>query len=162
MEIFKPKNAHKFQIIIFCILMIHGCKDVRVENYYLPKNFEGNVAVIYSNNNTEKQEVYNYNIPDNGILKTSYKFYAGDYRINYYQKNELNEYDTLYERLSSSKLDTSKSSIYFNRVLTFNKYGSKNVYTVSTFYVGKKNVSDLAKDRFLFEKKIEEIVLAKE
>ena len=58
--------------------------------------------------------------------------------------------------------DTTKSIIFFNRVLTFNKPGSKEAYTISSFYVGKKKASDLGKDRFFFEKKLEEIVLGKE
>lgn len=141
--------------------MIEGCNKIRVKNYFLPKDFEGNVAIIYSNNGDGEQDIYNFYIPDNGILKTPYVFYKGDYKINFYQKNRRNEYDTLYEELPSTTFDTSKNRIYFNRVLTFKKHDSESIYTVSSFYVGKKNASELSKDRFLFEKKLEEIVLAK-
>ncbi len=77
-------------------------------------------------------------IPVNGSLRTPYSFFAGDYWINFLQKNEKGDYDTLYEELPSTKIDTSKNRIYFNRILTFEKYKSKDAYTVNAFYVGKK------------------------
>ena len=42
------------------------------------------------------------------------------------------------------------------------EHGNKNTYTVGTFYVGKENASNLGKDRFFFQKKLEEIVWGKE
>jgi len=142
--------------------MIQACNNkIRVKNYFLPEGFEGNVAIFYSNTGDEKKDVLDFYIPDSGILRTPYGFSEGDYRINFYQKNGQNGYDTLHEELASRGVDTNKNRIYFNRVLTFQKEGSKDVYTVSSFYVGKKAASDLTEERFFFERKLEKMVLEK-
>ena len=144
------------------MLILQGCNTkIRIENYFLPKVFEGNVAVIYTGSIKERQDVYDFNIPEDGILRTPYTFHEGDYKINYYQKNEYNGYDTLYEELPSKRIDTTKNRIYFNRVLSFEKYTSKGRYTVNTFYVGKKKTSELVKDRFFFEARLEKLLLEK-
>lgn len=144
---------------LLCILAVQACgPNPKVKNYFMPKGFEGNVAVIYSNAH-HQSDVYNYYIPENGILKTDYGFFEGNYRINFYQKNDVNGYDTLYEELPSKVYDSSKNRIYFNRVLTFQRLNSDTIYTVGTFYVGKKQALDLEKDRFLFEKRLEKMLL---
>lgn len=161
MKKLKLKNLIQINSI-FCILILQGCNTkIRTENYFLPKDFEGNVAVIYTNVIKENKDIYNFEIPEDGILRTPYSFHEGNYRINYYQKNEFNGFDTLYEELPSKKIDTTKNRIYFNRVLSFEKYTDKERYTVSTFYVGKKKASELIKDRFFFERRLEETLLGK-
>lgn len=138
-----------------------GCKDnMQKQNYFIPKNFEGNIAIVYSNSNADKQDVYEFTIPENGLLNVPYQFSEGNYVKNFYQKNLSNKYDTLFEELPSVKIDTSKNRIYFNRILTFEKAGNEPII-VETFYVGKTKTEEVAKDRFLFEKKLEEIVLEK-
>ena len=51
--------------------------------------------------------------------------------------------------------ETTKNEIVFPRILTFSKTDVKEVFTVNTFYVGKRKVEELAKDRFFFERKLE-------
>lgn len=143
---------------LFCIIALLGCNEIRIENYFIPQNFTGNVAVIYSNNKSSSEDVYNYTIPQDGILKTDYSFKEGKFKINFFQKNNFNRYDTLYEELPGKQIDTTKNRIYFNRVLTFKKGNGQEVI-VSTFYVGKVKSSDLEKDRFLFEQSLEKIIL---
>lgn len=101
MEKSKQNKLIKYVCILYCIAMIQACNKIRTKNYFLPKDFEGNVAIIYSNNDYSVQDTYDYIIPDNGILKTKFSFKEGDYRINFYQKNQHNGYDTLYEQLPS-------------------------------------------------------------
>jgi len=145
---------------IFSAVLLLGCNKIRVENYFIPQDFTGNVAVIYSNNKTTSKEVYNYVIQENGILKTNYSFVKGKFEINFYQTNNLNKYDTLYEELPGKQIDTTKNRIYFNRVLTFKKGSGQEVF-VSAFYIGKEKSSALEKDRFLFERYLEKTILGK-
>lgn len=151
----------KLALLPIAALLLSGCNDkLTVINYFIPKDFEGNIAIIYSKTDSGKQGVYNFTIPDNGLLKVPYKFYKGDYIQNYYQRNKNNEYDTLKVELPSFKIDTIKNRIYFSRILTFEKKGIEPII-VETFYVGRKKATELAKDRFFFENRLEEIVLDK-
>jgi len=85
-EKLKLKNLIKIACVFF-IQILQGCNTkIRTENYFLPMGFEGNVAVIYTDSIKEKQEIYNFNIPADGILRTPYAFHEGNYKINYYQK----------------------------------------------------------------------------
>ena len=143
--------------ILLLLLLFGSCGTIRVENYYLPEGYEGNVAIIYKNDGNETNDPQNWTIPDDGILRTNYKFSAGKYVTNYYQKNSRNSYDTL--RHDFTIKDTTQNEIVFSRILTFSKYKSKDIFTVKTFYVGKRKVEDLEKDRFFFERKLEEMLL---
>lgn len=138
-----------------------SCDKVQVKNYFIPKNFTGNVAVIYSKNSASCNEINNFKIPESGILKSNCRFEEGNFVINFYQGNSSDGYDTLFEELAGKKIDTTKNRIYFNRVLTFYDKENKEIF-VSTFYIGKAKASDLGRDRFLFERKIENIALEKE
>lgn len=151
-------RTNKAIVSLLCLILFFGCNKIRLENYYIPQNFTGNVAVIYNNGKSLPEEIYNYTIPENGILYTDYHFKEGKFKINYLQKNSYNRYDTLFEELPGKQIDTTRNRIYFNRVLTFKKGNSQEVF-VSTFYVGKAKSSDLEKDRFLFERHLEKIIL---
>ena len=100
----------------------------------------------------------NWKIPNDGILRTNYKFSTGNYITNYYQKNSFNSYDTL--SYDFKVKDTTKNEIVFPRTLTFQKGNSKDIFTVTTFYVGRKKVEELEKDRFFFERKLEKMLLS--
>jgi hypothetical protein len=147
----------KYFIIISLAFLIISCNILPVENYYIPKDFEGNVAIIYKKNGSKPNKTQNWNIPEDGILKTEHRFISGNYKINYYQKNISNTYDTL--NYQFTKKDTTKNEIVFARILTFAKGNSNDIFTVNTFYVGKKKVEDLEKDRFFFEQKLEKMLL---
>jgi hypothetical protein len=148
----------KILFIVWTFLNL-SCVQVRTENFYLPINFEGNVAIIYKTNGLEQTSQQDWNIPNDGILKTDFKFIPGRLITNYLQRNNHNSYDTL----SSDFIvkDTTKIQIVFHRVLTFVKPNSKEEIYVTTFYVGKKKVEDLERDRFLFERKIEKMLFPK-
>ena len=159
MEQLKPKKMIRLPLLPIAALLLSGCNDkLTVINYFIPKSFEGNIAIIYSKTDSGKQDVYNFTIPKNGTLIVPYRFYKGDYIQNYYQLIESNKYDTLQVELPSFKIDTTKNRIYFNRILTFEKKGMESV-VVETFYVGKKKPAELVKERFLFENKLEKIIL---
>lgn len=139
------------------IIFLCGCNKVRIENYYIPSNFIGNVAVIYGNNKSSvSKEIYNYEIPKSGILIVDRPFKEGDFAINFYQKNDLNKYDTLFEELPGKQIDTTKNRIYFNRVLTFKRDDGDVI--VTTFYVGKEKKEVVDKNRVMFERSLEKII----
>lgn len=151
----------KLTLLLIAALLLSGCNEkLTVINYFIPKTFEGNVAIIYSKTDSGKKEVYNFTIPEDGLLKVPYRFYKGNYTQNYYQRNSNNGYDTLHVELPSFKIDTTKNRIYFNRILTFEKKGIEPII-VETFYVGREKAEALVKDRFFFENRLEEIVLDK-
>ena len=152
------KIKSRIIISISLVILLFGCVKIRVKNYFIPQDFTGNVAIIFSNNKSSSEEVYNYTIPPDGILYTDYSFKKGRFKINFYQKNTLNGYDTLFEELPGKKNDTTKNRIYFNRVMTFSKGGGAGT-DVTTFYVGKVKASDLEENRFLFERHLEKIIL---
>ena len=145
--------------ILLIVLLCCSCQTIRVENYYLSESFEGNVAIIYKNNGDKTNDPQNWTIPNDGILKTYYKFVSGNNVTNYYQKNSSNSYDTL--RLDFTIKDTTQNEIVFRRILTFAKYNSKDIFTVKTFYVGKRKVEELENDRVFFERKLEEMLLGR-
>ena len=157
-ELLKLSNKRHTVILTIAITVFYSCRQIPIKNYYIPKDFAGNVAIIYNGNLQKKsnKSIYNYVIPDSGILYVNELFKSGNYKINFYQKNQIAKFDTLFEELPSTKIDTNKNRIYFNRVLTFNKQG-RNIY-VTTFYVGKAKGSELGKDRFLFEQSLERII----
>ena len=65
----------KLALLPIAALLLSGCNDkLTVINYFIPKTFEGNIAIIYSKTDSGKQEVYNFTIPDDGLLKVPYKF----------------------------------------------------------------------------------------
>jgi hypothetical protein len=144
-----------------CIVIFLACQKIREENYFLPKNYDGYVAIIYNKADSGQREVYNFHIPEDGILRSSYAFSPGDYQIHFYQKTENNKYDTLLEELPGSKYDTSKARIYFNHILTFSRPGQQNIYRVTVFYVGKKAGAELEKETFFFENRIEQMLFKK-
>ena len=144
-------------IIISLAFLIISCNTLPVENYYIPKDFEGNIAIIYKKDGSKPDKIQSWKIPQDGILKTEHRFIEGNYVINYYQENSSNGYDTLNSYFT--KKDTTKNEIVFARILTFAKGNSKDIFTANTFYVGKKKVEDLEKDRFFFEQKLEKMLL---
>jgi hypothetical protein len=153
-----------FKIIsIFTFLVslvgLYSCSDIKYENYFLPENFTGNVVVIYKNDGNTPKDTNNYLIPASGILYSSNKFVSGDFIIKYYQKRGNNVYDTLFELVPGKPANRQTNQIVFPRILTFQNYKSEPSYTVSTFYVGRKTANELAKDRFIFEKNLEELLL---
>ncbi|MFT3703000.1 MAG: hypothetical protein QM802_11555 [Agriterribacter sp.] len=151
--------TNKIIISTCCVIFLLGCNKVRVENYFIPQDFTGNIAVVYSNDKiSSTEDVYSYIIPQNGILYTDYVFKKGNFKINFYQKRDLNQYDTLFKELPGMQVDTTKNRVYFNRVLTFSKGKGKEIF-VSTFYVGKARDSSVKKDRFLFEQNLEKDIL---
>jgi len=134
-----------------------SCSRLPVKNYYIPQDFNGNVAIIYTASLKEKSKSrYDYYIPENGLLYHNTNFETGNFIVNFYQKNENGKLDTLLEELPGRKFDSAKNRIYFRRVLTFKK--NPNSINVVTFYVGKQQASQINKERFLFERKLEEIV----
>ena len=145
--------------IVFIVLLGCSCQTRQIDNYYLPQDFEGNVAIIYKTDGGKTTNPQNWYIPNDGILRTKNKFIPGKYMTNYYQKNSSNTYDTL--RYDYTIKDTTNNEIVFPRILTFRRHDSKEVFTVETFYVGKKKVEELEKDRFVFERKLENMLLGR-
>jgi hypothetical protein len=160
MKMAQLKSRNSILILAVSSMILLSCKKIRVINYFIPNGFTGNVVIIYSKKiiQDSQQGVLNYVIPDDGILKSDYPFLKGNFKINFYQKNRLNKYDALFEE-SPPYSDTNKvNRIYFNRVLTFRK-GAASETIVSTFYVGRKNNVDINKERFLFERQLEKLII---
>src|SRR5688500_6837082 len=124
------------RIIKYCLLIVfitsdQGCTKVRVINYFIPQGFEGNIAIIYSPGKTENEDVYNFHIPNDGIVYANYSFDEGNYYTHYYQRNNRDTYDTLFEDLPPYQDDSiSTNRIYFPRVITFSRYKSNEEWTV--------------------------------
>ena len=151
-----------FKTYLYFIVSLIGlcsCDHTKYENYYLPKDFTGNVVVIYKNDGCTPKDINNLFIPTSGILYSPMKFVSGDYVVRYFQKRYSNYYDTLSEVLPGKIPDKTINQIIFPRVLSFEKYQKNGQYTVYTFYVGKETANDLAKDRFFFERQLEQLLL---
>ena len=73
----KQKKMGKL-LVIFLTICQFGCRE-KICRYILPKNFEGNVAVIFNGTNG-RNDSSTYGIPSTGILKTSDLYYSG--RVN--------------------------------------------------------------------------------
>lgn len=145
--------------IVSIILVFQSCAEIRVENYYLPKGFEGNVAVIYTTDGIRQEEANNWKIPGDGLLRTPYEYRAGNYYINYYQVNSDNKYDTLQDLTPGHTPNPNKNMIVFPRTLSFSTHENDKVVHVTTFYVGRKTANELEKDRFFFERRLGELLL---
>lgn len=114
--------------------IINGCKEAMPATYYLPKNFEGVFAVVYSQKNgTDK--VLNgrleFIVPESRILLTSASFSDG-WRNDLFLMKTDNGYDTLkmflpnmdksgklfdkdYYRMYTS--DTNKIAVNFRQIV---------------------------------------------
>jgi len=147
MEKLKRRKINSLKVLII-IFLFCSCKE-KVCNYYLPKDFEGNVAVLYSKNGINS-DTMNFFIPDSGILKSKFSFYEGGIKNHYYQKNNFNSYNELLYINSPTK-NSNVKGVYFNRTITF-YHGDKKIFG-TLFYVGKK-FDSTSKERFLFENKI--------
>ncbi|NOT91207.1 MAG: hypothetical protein HOP05_05910 [Ferruginibacter sp.] len=152
----------KLFYFLACYFSVSGCKfDEKVINYFIPRDFTGNIAIIYNNDyHSCDESLVNYQIPNDGILKVKCSFTDGAIISNYIQENSLGNYDTLDVENPVFKHDTSKNRIYFPRILSFSKGVSKEVY-VKTFYIGKEKASNLEKDRFFFERRLEDLIITK-
>lgn len=156
MEQQKSKVMSKVAFLA-CLVLVLSCNKEKEENYFIPANFTGNIAVIYkANKSSSSQETYNYIIPKSGILSSNNSFKEGDFKTNFYQKNDLNGYDTLFEELPGKRIDTTKNRIYFNRVLTFKRVDGDVI--VTTFYVGKEKKEAVDKNRVMFERSLDKII----
>ena len=152
-------KIYLFFILLFSLIELNGCKGIKYENVYLPENFTGNVAIIYSNSGSLPKETNNLIIPASGILYSSTKFVAGNYITRYSQKNNRDSFDTLSELLPDRLPDSILNQIVFPRIMTFQKYHKEPEYTVYTFYVGKKTANELSKIRLHFERELEKMLL---
>jgi len=140
-------------IFIFLLLVHIGCKE-KVYNYYLPENYEGNVAILYTNDRSNFDTV-NLTIPDSGILRTSIPYFDGAVKEFFYQKTNKGFFDTL-NAYEPYIVKDSQRRIFFNRTLTFvNRRDT--VYGVF-FYVGRTFDSTLERDRFLFENRVSSLL----
>jgi hypothetical protein len=149
-------SINKFLLAVFAFVM-PGC-NIREKNIYIPYGFEGNVAIFYkTSNRNPTEEIFNYEIPETGILYAPTTLPEGDFHIHYYQHNGRNGYDTLQVEEPGIRLDTARSRIYFHRTLGFMR-DNITPYQVSTFYVGKKKTKDVNDERFDFERKLEKLV----
>lgn len=144
-----------------CMLRVGGCYQTTIptKNFFLPKNFTGNVAVIYSNTNETVQQVYDFVIPDSGVLVSKHPFHKGYYVTNFLQNRDELLYDTLTQALPGEPNMNGKNRVFFYRILTFQRGDSGPKFTVATFYLGNKVDSMVIREKFFFERKLEEIIL---
>lgn len=79
------------------LIFFDSCQNAVPAIYYLPKNFEGVFAVVYSQNQGSDKIIdgrHQYYIPENGILLTRAKFSDG-WRDDIFLMSSDKGYDTL-------------------------------------------------------------------
>jgi hypothetical protein len=85
------------KILYFCILILvlfTGCESGEKEILIVPRNFHGYILILY-NQEAGSPEEYDgskrvYKIPDNGILRTQFKYNSGwRYPSEYYYEKKL-------------------------------------------------------------------------
>ena len=86
---------------IFCSILIlsflNGCQNAEPATYYLPKNFKGVFAIVYSQSQGSDTIIngrHQFYIPENGILLIKTKFSAG-WRDDIFLRTSNKGYDTL-------------------------------------------------------------------
>ena len=149
--------------LLFCIIFFSiGCKVDKID-FYLPENFNGDVAILYVNNGTKptienkRQKII---IPDSGIVFINQKYNEGEINYKYYIKSPQG-YKIIDAFVPGIDTVNGKKYIYFERTMGFNfiDQQSKPVNILGHFfYVGKQLDSITAQHRFLFETKIEKIL----
>ncbi|MCU0352078.1 MAG: hypothetical protein MUF43_14820 [Flavobacterium sp.] len=123
--------------LIICLLLLSSCFYKHVDNFYLPKNFTGHVAIIYKKGGQKLDRTQDYKIPTDGILWTNFERWSGNFEVNYFRENENGKYDKLFYRDFSK--DSLREEVYFLRLISFSKTGQVNPYEIVTFYFGKKD-----------------------
>lgn len=97
----------KIIVSMLFLAFLISCQNAEPATYYLPKNFEGVFAIVYSQK-TGSDKVINgrhqFYIPENGILLTKIEFSDG-WRDDIFLMNSNNGYDTLKMYLANK--DTS-------------------------------------------------------
>lgn len=78
--------------------LLNSCQNAEPATYYLPKNFDGTFAVVYSQKEDLDVNLINgrcqFYIPENGILLTKANFSDG-WRDDFFLMKTENGYDTL-------------------------------------------------------------------
>lgn len=113
----------------FLFVFLSSCQNAEPATYYLPKNFEGVFAVVYS----QSQEPYKiiegrrqFYIPKNGILITKAKFSDG-WRDDIFLMSSDKGYDTL--KMYMPNKDTVKGK--FDRAYYENYTNDSNIVAVN-------------------------------
>ncbi len=149
------------KLLVFVILIIfYSCKATKVD-FYLPENFEGEAAMIYiADGNTpiyknDRQQVF---VPDSAVIFINKKFNEGQTDLCYYIKNK-NGYSKLEMYYPGMVIEKDKTYIFFERILSF-YLDIKNEEPIigHFFYVGKQLDTTVARQRFFFENKIENLL----
>jgi len=134
--------------------------DSNKADYYLPKHYQGEVAIIYGCSTCANPQVQNGRprlvIPDSGILLTKMTYKAGHPEEHFFMKNNAGTYTAVEPYMWQT--DTSKKYIFFERVMNFGYAKDSLNYYVTFFYVGKKLDSASDKSRALFEDRVNELI----
>lgn len=157
------------KLLVLILLFIFSCKQRININYYLPSNFEGEVAIIYNIKDgitpTFKDGRLEIMVPDSGIVLLNTEYKPGEIDYRYYTKAG-DRYYRLYPNDFSTETDSNKKRIFLQRVMTFDfPYKRRTEDSVSyvgeLFHVGKRLDTTAEKNRFLFEQHVSEILHSK-
>ena len=157
------KTLKPYYIISGFIVLICGCNPVIKSDFYLPKNYKGEVAIIYGYKTGHEQVIKDgrqqFLIPDSGILFTKAHLQYGQVDEKYYIKREK-EFKELIPYTFQSD-NSSEKYIYGNRVetiLCLNKKNKSISYSIRFFSVGQDIDSIANKKRFLFVSHIKQLL----
>lgn len=141
-------NKHILAISAMFFLGFQCSKKPYVINYYIPKDYEGVVLLVYNEENCPLLEERSYFIPENGILKIKNSPNYGYHKTNYYQKNksgELAKIDFVFiENLKYKYLDTNKVIVYKEERGNFYSMKKKRNIVFDMFFISKvRNVKKM-------------------
>ena len=152
----------KYLRLYILLILFSNCKVDR-KDFYLPENFSGEVAVLYTDNGTKppfkqgRQKIY---IPDSAIVFLNEKYVEGEIDYKYYIKTPRG-FSELPEFIPGVETDNGKKYIYFARTMTINaaNHASSQSSVFGHFFsVVQQLDSTASKNRFFFERKIEKML----
>ena len=128
------------KILSMVCLSLGSCERVIRSDYFFPKDFSGEVAVIY-NCKDSKPPIYKGDrlqlfIPASGILKVGTPLMTGTADTRFFIRNDSGSYDTIYRHLDKENIEVSKKYIFFERVMFDSCIENKKTFTAVFFNVG--------------------------
>jgi hypothetical protein len=162
----QSKQATMRNFILIClVIFLNGCRNTQKVDYYLPMNYHGQAAVVYSNNGdiviykNNRQQII---IPESGIIFLKQKPFEGEIDYRYYIKtsNGFIEID----RYLPGVIDDNNKKLYVlseetTSGLLIGKKGKTIYFDAFKFYIGNQSDTSINRKSFYFSKQLDSSIV---
>src|ERR1700744_1024787 len=139
----KYVKSNYFVSSFIFIIFVTSCNTIKTD-YYFPKGFTGDVALIYDCEGGQEVQIKNGRrqilIPDSGIVLLKAHFKEGPLDEKFYLKNEKGNFSEIYRYPLQKDTSDDNRHVYFERVTEVVGKGQNDksfASMITFFYVGK-------------------------